>query len=897
MDTKGATKGGRAKNPVPPYKKYAKGTSTWLDPTTKLKPSDLGQSVVNVVADDYPMIIEFVNMLDNTSQVKSAVDIDVPMFQVSPSVVVFEDYAPFAIHEKKIYFRNQDDVARRIKIMKPDSPFFEVSAPRAANGEQLKQSKIAAGMEVCFVIRFKPQEVRDYSLDLVCCTEREKFLVPIRAVGSKPRLSFPDEVHFGACPIKSTTRKTMLVQNIGSTIAKFNLKSSVPVFSCTGEDMVVEPGGSQMIELFFAPLASSEYEGEIEVHFSKGVTCFMAVSGSGRNVDVSLSSPSVTVESTYISLFSQKTVKVVNHSDIPIEFSWKSFRDMNEEMVERRRLHDEIDRMESLEMEAFMESVRNGEFGEAPLDGDADEDAFDNEDDLEMVPFSARAAEAALIRKYRNLRNALDNDDILFVDDIFDVTPNKGQVWANSEMEVTVSFRPDTAALFSCVAFLDISGREDRLALNLSGQGIGPHAALSFDVLDVGDVFINDPQVYELFISNKGDIPAHWSFLNSLTKFGNKFSFFPTEGVLQPGQVEKIKIDLCSDILGEFSENFRFHLQGNEDVLLCQIKGHVVGPTFHVDCKSIDFGVVSYDLLHSANVRLVNTSKISMTYHLHVPQDGTMLKKEFEITPCDGQLAPGGYVDVLVEFIPGTIKTYDYTLAADVAGVGEILLSVPIAAECFVSTLQIGQRELPFGDCFIRYPYEQALLLTNASDEVHTKFEFLTQPPYTKGAGTYEVVPSVGVVEPGGEIAVRFRVTAEKLGPVKVPYTLVVVGSPEPPLQGLLVCNGIGARLVLDKTELRWGNVECLKDTIRTINVKNDSLISASFKLFLKMARSKFELSCREMHLDAGDSVDINVTANLDWMEGTTDVSSGKELIVQYFSDESDWTITAAECE
>ena len=132
MDTKGATKSGKAKNPVPPYKKYAKGTSTWLDPTTKLKPSDLGQSVVNVVADDYPMIIEFVNMLDNTSQVKSAVDIDVPMFQVAPSVVVFEDYAPFATHEKKIYFRNQDDVARRIKIVKPDSPFFEVSAPRAA---------------------------------------------------------------------------------------------------------------------------------------------------------------------------------------------------------------------------------------------------------------------------------------------------------------------------------------------------------------------------------------------------------------------------------------------------------------------------------------------------------------------------------------------------------------------------------------------------------------------------------------------------------------------------------------------------------------------------------------------------------------------------------------------
>lgn len=71
----------------------------------------MAKPAVDVVADDYPMIIEFNNMQDNTTQVHSTVDNDEPLFQPSPKVVVFEDYAPFAIHEKKLFFRNNDSVS------------------------------------------------------------------------------------------------------------------------------------------------------------------------------------------------------------------------------------------------------------------------------------------------------------------------------------------------------------------------------------------------------------------------------------------------------------------------------------------------------------------------------------------------------------------------------------------------------------------------------------------------------------------------------------------------------------------------------------------------------------------------------------------------------------------
>lgn len=48
-------------------------------------------------------------------------------------------------------------------------------------------------MEVCYVVTFKPQEVRAYSVELMVVTEREKFVVPVGALGHRAVLDFPDQ--------------------------------------------------------------------------------------------------------------------------------------------------------------------------------------------------------------------------------------------------------------------------------------------------------------------------------------------------------------------------------------------------------------------------------------------------------------------------------------------------------------------------------------------------------------------------------------------------------------------------------------------------------------------------------------------------------------------------------
>lgn len=44
--------------------------------------------------------------------------------------------------------------------------------------------------------------LQDYEHELVCITEREKFVVPVKAIGARALLDFPDEIHFSAAPVK-----------------------------------------------------------------------------------------------------------------------------------------------------------------------------------------------------------------------------------------------------------------------------------------------------------------------------------------------------------------------------------------------------------------------------------------------------------------------------------------------------------------------------------------------------------------------------------------------------------------------------------------------------------------------------------------------------------------------
>merc|ERR1712159_413805 len=109
--------------------------------------------------------------------------------------------------------------------------------------------------------------------------------------------------------------------------------------------------------------------------------------------------------------------------------------------------------MEQLEMQNAMQA-------------EYDEERGDEDDDLSDdggQPDELRLQQAVIRRKYSNLRKAVEEDKMIFVDENFQIEPIEGEIWANSEMSLTVTFRPQTAAEYDCVAFVDVEGRDTRL--------------------------------------------------------------------------------------------------------------------------------------------------------------------------------------------------------------------------------------------------------------------------------------------------------------------------------------------------------------------------------------------------------------------------------------------------
>ena len=54
----------------------------------------------------------------------------------------------------------------------------------------------------------------------------------------------------------------------------------------------------------------------------------------------------------------------------------------------------------------------------------------------------------------------------------------------------------------------------------IKGVGVGPMAVFSYDVLDVGDTFVNAVHQYEVELMNRGEIEAEFRLVPPTSAFG-----------------------------------------------------------------------------------------------------------------------------------------------------------------------------------------------------------------------------------------------------------------------------------------------------------------------------------------------------------------------------------------
>ena len=805
-----------------------------------------------------PEIIQFLNIADYSIYPNTNVPLDEPLFKPEPTVIQFYNYEPLDTKTFTLCLRNKDCVSRRVKIIPPDSRLFSLLKSKT-DAPVETGTKVAPGMVTEFVIQFTPEAKVDYSYDLIIVTEREKFIVPIRCQGQRAMISFPDSVNFGICPVKHTTEKPVIIRNVGEKPTKWVLKIPAP-FKAEKTEGFLEVGQVDQVILKFSPQESRNYSEEIILSYDTLEAYVKIVAEAQNDPNVYLSKTFIDLRKAYITLSSQDTFKIINKSEVPNEFEWRAFANENEEKEKKNKLLLQLSQEEAEERMIIEENLEIEDEVES-LDSD------DSYDDMEMKSLKERKLQralAALERKYANIRKAVEDDFMLFQDDIFKIEPQRGKIWPNSELEITVTFCPSSALHYTCTAYCNVTCSEERLQLTLEAIGIGPEAILSTTEYDIGDVFVNDNKdIPHIYIENQGAIEAKYMIIPSDTPFGSKFAFEHYEGTLGTSEYNRkqpLRIKFCSDLMGEFSETFKIKLYGSSDELSLTLKGHVMPPSFKFDKEEINFGEVSYQFPYSEIVRIQNTSRVGFTYHIRVPGDSSNLKKEFDIIPSSGFLKPREINNIQIDFIPLTVKRYDMVLVVDVEGVGPDMHTLPIKAECSTPKVElIPSDSIDFGSVFLRHPYDYHLEMKNKS-KLQAKFEMISQDEQSTLVATYVPDKEEGFIEPKSSSIIKITLTPQKAGPIRIPMHVKILGDNNgQPHMITLVANCTGPIVAVLTPELDFGKVKVLEDYPLKVTLHNKSDIEAEYTAFTKNRNSCFRVVEKVGNLKPGEVRDISV--------------------------------------
>jgi hypothetical protein len=203
-----------------------------------------------------------------------------------------------------------------------DSSLFKLQ--RLPAPKQVEGSKIAAGMEAVFRITFTPDSAGSYEQQLVVATDRERFLVPVLAVGAAAVLDLPDSIDLPAAAAKKTSKHSFLVRNVGRAAGSFQLSTSSSCFAVKPSHGELAPGGALQLTVEFAPAAPGPHEGELEVLYDgSSRATFTVLRGLGQQLDVGMSvgQQGLQLPKACMGKLSQRSFTMYNRSSSVVNWS------------------------------------------------------------------------------------------------------------------------------------------------------------------------------------------------------------------------------------------------------------------------------------------------------------------------------------------------------------------------------------------------------------------------------------------------------------------------------------------------------------------------------------------------------------------------------------------------
>ncbi|CAG5135278.1 unnamed protein product, partial [Candidula unifasciata] len=112
---------------------------------------------------------------------------------------------------------------------------------------------------------------------------------------------------------------------------------------------------SMQVTVEFKPLTVGDHKESMRLKYDTGEEIFIGLYGAAHEANIRLDKNSIRIENTYISMASQRTVVIMNHSDIIAHFRWSKFATQDDEDQRRLLQQIELDREENSDTDTFLE--------------------------------------------------------------------------------------------------------------------------------------------------------------------------------------------------------------------------------------------------------------------------------------------------------------------------------------------------------------------------------------------------------------------------------------------------------------------------------------------------------------------------------------------------------------
>ncbi|XP_076763164.1 hydrocephalus-inducing protein [Xylocopa sonorina] len=556
----------------------------------------------------------------------------------------------------------------------------------------------------------------------------------------------------------------------------------------------LEEEESLQFTVHFLSSKAGDFQGNLYLDYDTGIKLRIDLRSSAENCPIRVDRGTIRMEETFLGLSRSKILTIHNRSNFVVRYKWMLLE--NVEADNERKEH--YKKLYHLVYES-----------ELPRCVDLDHYNVCTPDVHQLIYQRIYVDELEFLAKETFEYNHI----------YFKFVPQEGEIWPQSSTDVTIFYRALEVGEVTSTAYLEVTGREDRIPLNLYGIGKGPVLQLNVLMIDLGNIYMCSVHNYEVVAVNKGHIPGTLVHRLKPSDFGGTIELTPPSLRLKPDEHKSFNLSFSSNRKGDFVERIDFVVKESLEVLSLHIKyvarsivsgesvqrrclpfdgrvatlsyrGCIICPTLHFDKEKLDFGTTALGFSTRRDVRLHNLSPIPVAFTVVVSNDGhhppvlhenfanahskpsfPSNPRELHVVPKEGVVGARSSqkikVDDPVIYTANIARSGQTVLQVDMwdSDSDPVLLPVKFCGQ--VASLSIVPSEITIEQCFVNFSYTRSFDVKNNS-YLDGYFYLLPQQvsedtPVICSLSNYQ-----GYIKPRQSKTIEATIITRVLGPQKV---------------------------------------------------------------------------------------------------------------------------------